>query len=136
MAQEDWAEEKKLGAAGNYPDSVGGQAKGLSVTNTEGSYQTGGASSNVGTAPSYVSSQYVDPGRPKGKNITEGGFDSDDSKNASWNSDIGTKKDPGRLAEAKFQRENAEAGFDAGMPRQKGVSGDNPYDDLGGDTQA
>lgn len=136
MAQEDWAEEKKLGAAGNYPDSVGGQAKGLSVTNTEGSYQTSGASSNAGTAPSYVSSQYVDPAGPKGKNITEGGFDSDDTKNASWNSDIGTKKDPGRAAEAKFQRENAEAGFDAGMPRQKGVSGDNPYDDLGGDTQA
>jgi len=136
QAEGDWAEEKKLGATGTYPDSVGGQAKGLAVENTQGSSQTGGASSNAGTAPSYVSSQYIDPSGPKGKNLTEGGFDSDDSKNASWNQDIGTKNDPGRLAEDKFERQNAEAGFDAGAPRQKGVTGDNNYDALGGDTQA
>ena len=136
QAEGDWAEEKKLGASGTYPDSVGGQAKGLSVTDTQGSYQTGGASSNAGTAPSYVSSQYVDSSGPKGKNLTEGGFESNDSKNASWNQDIGGKNDPGRLAEDKFERQNAEVGFDAGQPRQKGVTGDNNYDALGGDTQA
>lgn len=83
-----------------------------------------------------MSSQYVDAGGPKGKNITEGGFESNDSKNASWNSEIWTKNDPGRLAEDKMQRTNADAGFDAGQPRQKGGSGDNTYDNLGGDTQA
>ncbi|TVY31112.1 hypothetical protein LHYA1_G000052 [Lachnellula hyalina] len=136
QAEGDWAEEKKLGGTGTYPDAAGGQAKGLAVTNTQGSYQTGGASSNAGTAPSYVSSQYVDGGGPKGKNLTEGGFESNDSKNASWSQDIGGKNDPGRLAEQKFERQNAGAGPDAGHPRQKGVSGDNTYDALGGDTQA
>lgn len=137
QAEGDWAEEKKLGGTGNrYPDAVGGQAKGLAVTDTQGSYETGGASSNAGAAPSYVASQYVDGGGPKGKNLTEGGFESNDSKNASWNQDIGGKNDPGRLAEQKFERLNAGADSTAGQPRQKGVSGDNSYDALGGDTQA
>ena len=107
------------------------------MENTEGSSQTGGASSNAGTAPSYVSSQYVDPSGPKGKNLTEGGFDSNDNKNASWNQDIGSKNDPGRLAEDKFEKQNAQAGFDAGGgPRQKGVTGDNTYDALEDNSQA
>ncbi|TVY82337.1 hypothetical protein LSUE1_G002496 [Lachnellula suecica] len=130
LAQDDWAEEKKLSS------SLGGQAKGLAVTDTQGSYETGGASSKAGTAPSYVSSQYIDPAGPKGSNLTEGGFESNDKKNASWNSDIGGKNDPGRLAEQKFQSANADVGDSAGMPRQTGESGDNTYDALGGDTQA
>ncbi|TVY15224.1 hypothetical protein LARI1_G005434 [Lachnellula arida] len=135
QAEGDWAEEKKFGGAGTYPDAAGGQAKGLAVTDTQGSSQTGGTSSNAGTAPSYVASQYVDGAGPKGNNLTEGGFESNDSKNASWNQDIGGENDPGRLAEQKFERQNAGVGS-AGQPRQKGVSGDNSYDALGGDTQA
>jgi len=133
MAQEEWGQEKQLGS---YPDSVGGQAKGLAVSNTQGSYETGGASSSAEPAPSYVNSQYVDSGKPKGKNLTEGGFESDDKKNASFTSDIGDENDPGRLAEAKMQRENADAAGDAAMPRQKGMTGDGQYDALGGDTEA
>lgn len=83
-----------------------------------------------------MNSQFVDEGGPKGQNLHEGGFESYDSKNASFNSEIGGKNDPGRLAEQKFQRDNAEGSGDAGFPRQKGVSGDNTYDTLGGDTSA
>jgi hypothetical protein len=73
---------------------------------------------------------------PKGKNLTEGGFESDDSKNASFNSDIGSKNDPGRLAELKMQKQNADAAGDSAMPRQKDIKGDNAFDALSGDTNA
>ena len=75
-------------------------------------------------APSYVSSVKSDPaqtGKPKGKNITEGGFDSDPSNNASFNSEIGTENDPGRVAEQTFQNTTQSASGGAG-PRQKMVS--------------
>lgn len=136
MAEEDWAEEKKLGAAKSYPDALGGQSKGLAGEDTtgSGSYSTGGFSSDVGTAPSYVNSQYVDEGGPKGKNLTEGGFEGN-PKNASFNQDIGGRNDPGRLAEQKFQRDNA-AGGDAGMPRQEGDIGENVYETLDRDRSA
>ena len=106
------------------------------MENTEGSYQTGGATSAAGIAPSYVNSQFQDVAGPHGKNLTEGGFESTDSKNASFNQEIGTKNDPGRLAEEKMFRANADAAGDAAMPRQKGMTGDNEYDALGGDTPA
>ena len=122
--------------ATSYPAGAGGQSKGLAVENTEGSYQTGGATSSAGTAPSYVNSQFQDKAGPHGKNLTEGGFESNDSKNASFNQEIGTKNDPGRLAEEKMFRANADTGGDAAMPRQKGTTGDNEYDALGGDTPA
>jgi len=137
MAEEDWAEEKKLGSGStSYPDAAGGQSKGLAVEDTRGSYETGGSSSNAGTAPSYVDSQGVDVGGPKGKNLTEGGFESNDKNNASFNSEIGSKNDPGRAAEAKFQRANADAAGDAGFPRQKGTTGNSAYDTLDPETQA
>lgn len=68
--------------------------------------------------------------KPKGKNITEGGFDSD-APNASFNGEIGGKKDPGRVAEAQFQKSNAQSGGDvAGGPKQSGLSGGSPYEAL------
>ncbi|KAI9869910.1 MAG: hypothetical protein M1830_004934, partial [Pleopsidium flavum] len=96
--------------------------------------QTGTSSDkpqHVDLAPSYVQSAHPTSGKPKGQNITEGGFDDDPSKNASFNSDIGDENDPGRAAENKFQREAAEAGADAGGgPRQKAITGDGQYDLL------
>jgi len=136
QAQEDWAEEKKLGSAGTYPDALGGQAKGLAVENTQRSGTGGSNSGNGATAPSYVSSQYIKDDKPKGQNLTEGGFDSNDSKNASFTTDIGSKNDPGRLAEQKFQRENMQNAGDAGFPRDQGAPGGTTYDALGGDTAA
>jgi len=134
LAQDDWAEEKKLGAAStSYPTAADGQSKGLAVEDTRGSYQTGGATSNGGTAPSYIDSQYVDAGGPRGKNLREGGFESRDRDNASFNSEIGSKNDPGRAAETKFQRINANS---AGVPPQeKGITGDSHFEPLNRDAE-
>lgn len=128
LAQDDWASER------SYPDALRGQAKDLAVENTQSSYKTSGASSNTSTAPSYVNSQYADRGGPKGQNLTEGIEGT--PKNASFNQDIGGRNDPGRLAEEKFQRQNADGSYNAAMPRQQGTTGDNTYDTLGGDTSA
>ncbi|KAL4895840.1 hypothetical protein BDV59DRAFT_173242 [Aspergillus ambiguus] len=92
---------------------------------------------NAGQAPSYVSDVTGDLGskKPKGKNLTEGGFD--DSNNASFNTDIGSKNDPGRYAENTFQRYEAESGPDAGGgPRQKGVDSGHWYQHLQSDQRA
>lgn len=122
MATEDWAEEKKLGVTGSYQKDAGNP----NVQST----------SSAGVAPSYVSNQYQSGGNPKGKNLTEGGFESNDAKNASFTSEIGSKNDPSRLAEQKMQRENAQSANDAGFPRDKNTTGGTPYDALGGDTAA
>jgi len=134
MAQEDWAEERKVGSgATSYPNAAGGQSKALAVEDTTGSYQTGGNTSSAGTAPSYVNSQGRDESGPHGKNVTEGGFESNDRKNASFNGDIGGKNDPGRAAISGFQRANAEGG--GVPPKQAGGLGESGYDVLG-DTEA
>ncbi|KAH7356885.1 hypothetical protein BKA65DRAFT_474678 [Rhexocercosporidium sp. MPI-PUGE-AT-0058] len=137
LAKEDWAEEKKLGASSSsssYPDSVGGQS-GSSGTGTK--TETGGSSTgNAETAPSYVISQFLDTGGPKGRNLHEGGFESRDANNASFNSEIGSKNDPGRLAERKFQTQNAVVDLEAGVPTQKGDLEGNTYDTLKRDASA
>ncbi|KAI9830854.1 MAG: hypothetical protein M1826_004283 [Phylliscum demangeonii] len=69
------------------------------------------------TAPSYVKADVTDRlphAKPKGANLIEGGFDSDDTKNASFNSEIGTENDPGRLAELKFQKITTGTALDGG----------------------
>lgn len=137
IAKEDLAEEKKLGSGStSYPDAIDGQSKGLAVEDTRGSYKTGGASSNAGTAPSYVDSQYIKVGGPKGRNLTEGGFESSDRNNASFNSEIGSKDDPGRAAELKFEKVNAVSAGDAGFPRQREITGKTTYDALDPNAQA
>ncbi|KAL3427137.1 hypothetical protein PVAG01_00646 [Phlyctema vagabunda] len=120
-----------------YPSGLGGQSKGTTVTDTtrgsdpnlggEGRGNLGG--SHVDEAPSYVNSQYIDAGKPKGKNLTEGGFSDDDGKNASFNGDIGGKNDPGRLAEQGFDRSNAAVDNVAAVGTGKTDGG--KYDTLG-----
>lgn len=90
------------------------------------------ASGSTGTASENIASVYSETtpaGKPKGKNITEGGFDDDPSKNASYTSEIGSENDPGRVAENAFQRQTgAVAG--GGGPRQKDITGQGQYDVL------
>lgn len=129
------------GSAGAKPDSGSSDQQKSSDSHSSGG-QSGDSTtaqsssgSSAGAAPSYVSSVVSDAGKsgkPHGKNITEGGFDSDDSKNASFNSEIGGENDPGRAAENQFQRQTLESGNDAapGVPRQKGVSDDGQFDVL------
>jgi hypothetical protein len=131
MTQEDAAEEKHGASGSSYPDSLGGQSKATAVTNTTGSSETGGATSNAGIAPTYVNSQRIKyNGGPHGKNITEG-FEG--GKPVSG--DIGSKNDPGRLAEQRFATVNATADLGT-VPKQQGVSGENEYDALERDTSA
>lgn len=95
-------------------------------------------SSDVPVAPGYIASvtgQPTQSGKPKGKNLTEGGFDdTDDSaaNNASFTADIGTENDPGRTAEQGFQHANA-AVAGGGGPRQSEVTGKGQYDVLEGE---
>ncbi|MCJ1462140.1 hypothetical protein MMC07_000740 [Pseudocyphellaria aurata] len=94
--------------------------------------------SNAAVAPSYVAGVTAQPtqsGKPKGKDLTEGGFDDvDDSaaNNASFTADIGSENDPGRAAEQGFQRTNA-AVAGSGGPRQSEVTGKGQYDVLEGE---
>ncbi|MCJ1359365.1 MAG: hypothetical protein MMC33_009367 [Icmadophila ericetorum] len=137
-----------------YAEATGGQGKFSGVHNQDGYYGgpsdggvaassaggtsgtsaagggsvSGSGSSSVDPAPTYVTSQYVDPGKPKGKNLTEGGFDSDDKNNASFNADIGSENNPGRAAELNFQKQAA-SNVGSG-PRQSEIIGDGQYDVL------
>ncbi|EED21497.1 conserved hypothetical protein [Talaromyces stipitatus ATCC 10500] len=141
-----------LGGQGNYPGThlpesgyAGGstQAKrDMGIGGHQHQYNTtehaqaggSGSQSNAGTAPSYVTPvvQNVGNTKPHGTNIKEGGFDSDPKKNASFNSDIGTNNDPGRLAEQKFQKYTAESGANAAYTNPT-VDANQPYGVLGSD---
>ena len=72
--------------------------------------------SNVVSAPNLS-------GKPHGKNITEGGFDSDDKNNASFTSEIGSENDPGRKAEGDLQKVAQSASGGTG-PRDGGKGGE------------
>lgn len=78
------------------------------------------------TAPNYITPVISHGGKPKGKNLTEGGFDEDPSNNASFTAEIGSKNDPGRVSESIFQRQAESVAGDGG-PRQGGVSGEGQY---------
>lgn len=92
------------------------------ITSGSGSSNTDAETgSGAGVAPSYVNSQFVDSSGPHGKNLKEGGFDSDDSKNASFNAEIGSAEDPSLRAEEKFSKENSGQAGASGMPGQGGA---------------
>ncbi|KAI9697755.1 MAG: hypothetical protein M1836_004431 [Candelina mexicana] len=150
LAQSDWNETSKLKSAeqlsqdqtssksnlGNMTHSTSGSGADTHTSKTSNESIAAGSNIQGSTAPSALSSttnQHAKESKPKGKNITEGGFDDDPGKNASFTSDIGDNNDPGRAAENKMQREVAESGPDAGGsgPRQKGLTKDGQFDALG-----
>lgn len=106
-------------------------------------YTPGGSGGNPDSsasdaAPSYVNSVQSQGGssaKPKGKNITEGGFDDDPSKNASFNSDIGTEDDPGRQAENDLLRKS-QAVSGSSAPRQNMGEGEKSQYDVLKDDQS
>jgi len=69
--------------------------------------------------------------KPKGANLTEGGFEGDEP-NASFNTDIGSDNDPGRAALNRLQRQTHESALDAGAPTRQGEvqQGTGGYDPL------
>ncbi|KAF2817370.1 uncharacterized protein BDZ99DRAFT_493202 [Mytilinidion resinicola] len=144
-AQEEWSETSQLNAgrglgkdAGRGPsyNTPADDARNNSGTGTGEYNTTTGGSGGVDQAPTggYAGSAELgrDQGefKPHGKNITEGGFDSG-APNASFHQEIGGSKDPGRLAEAKFENQNAQSGYDGGSgPRQSEVTGEGQYNTL------
>ncbi|KAL8913739.1 MAG: hypothetical protein Q9171_001473 [Xanthocarpia ochracea] len=121
--------KREVGESGYAPSGIrGGAAPGSS----DDSGESNTSSSKADPAPGYVASVYSEPaqtGKPHGKNITEGGFDPDDSKNASLTSDIGSKDDPGRAAEEQFQTAAQTSAGGKGQP-QFGLTKDGQYDVL------
>lgn len=102
-------------------------------SNTNNEAQTSSSSSNAAQAPGYVSSVVSQPsqtGKPHGKNITEGGFESDDKNNASFNnSEVGGENDPGRAALQQFQNTTQTSAGGKGEQQYK-ITGDGQYDKL------
>lgn len=143
-AEASTGDKKEGGAETSTGGEAGSGAKGQGRTGGDGGSASaegdagGEAKADIhqgDTAPSYVHSTHGAGGKPKGKNLTEGGFDEDDvSKNASFNSDIGDENDPGRGAEHKFAKDNAQSRAGSG-PRQKEVTGDGQYDVLEDDQE-
>ncbi|KAL9002628.1 MAG: hypothetical protein Q9188_004463 [Gyalolechia gomerana] len=125
--------QQEVGGSGYTPSGMRGGAApagaGDDDENTTGDKST---SSKAEAAPGYVASVKSVPaqtGKPHGKNITEGGFDSDDSKNASFGAEIGSKDDPGRAATEQFQT-TAQTSAGGKGARQGKVTGDGQYDAL------
>lgn len=77
----------------------------------------GQGTSHGGAAPTYVQGgrgEFSDGTfKPKGSGLQEGGFDAG-APNASFTADIGSRRDPGRVAEQQFENRNAHSGNDAG----------------------
>ena len=90
----------------------------MSGTNTPGGGVGDTASGRPSAAPHYVDTVLgnFSASKPKGKNITEGGFDFDKAENASWTSEIGSQDDPGRRSEINFEARNDENPAQAGAP--------------------
>jgi hypothetical protein len=135
MAQEEWSENAQLNAGRGL-----GKKEGVGPTyNTTGSSTSQSRSGRsgddprtaVGAAPSGQPTFESDL-KPKGRGLKGVGFD-DGAPNASFNNEIGGRNDPGRVAEQKFQRENAESGPDAGGagPRQGALDKENLYNAVG-----
>lgn len=140
QASEEWSESAQMNAGAglgkesgvgptfNTGGTLGGASGGVSdTTNQSSSYDTGNAAPAPG-AQDHPAPVMGDDFKPKGKNITEGGFDSD-APNASFNTDIGGKDDPGRVALEQMEGENTPFAGGAG-PKQGEVSNDGQYDVL------
>jgi len=113
-----------------YAEGAGGQPDFPGKTSAEG--YVGGSTDeksgvhDVDTAPSYVTTLASEnTGKPKGKNITEGGFDGEAD---SGFAEPGSEEDPGRASLQGFQ--NQQAATVGSGPRQGKVTGDGQYDML------
>ncbi|QDS75904.1 hypothetical protein FKW77_002633 [Venturia effusa] len=126
LATEEWGESASLSAS-------------KSLNETKGQYNTVGGTGSahtVGTAPSAQSIDVRKGEMPKGKNLTEGGFDQGAS-NASY-ADVESGRNPSRLAELEFEKRNAKGLVSEGSmgSRVGGVTDKGQYGNLGNDESA
>ena len=99
------------GNLGATPDARNVSSSGASAGASSGPSAGAGVRPYVDEAPTSQSG-ILPPGssKPKGKNLTEGGI----PETKTFTGDVGGPNDPGRLAEQKFQRDNANTEFGAG----------------------
>ncbi|KAL2855873.1 hypothetical protein BJY01DRAFT_203932 [Aspergillus pseudoustus] len=119
---------EKLSQSSNKASQSKQQSSGTGARASGSGYQTRSA-----TAAQQKQQQYstAAAGQGSGK---QGDFPSDPKYNASFNSEIGSEDDPGRLAEQKFQRREAETVAGAAAPSQKKGAGDGSwYEPLSSD---
>lgn len=121
--QQEWSEQSQLNAGIGLGKDAG-RGPTYNIPDASGA-------SNVDVAPTAFSAGklHEKDQKPKGKNLTEGDIP-DNAPNASFNGEIGTMKDPGRVAEQHFQRLAQQSGVDATAPKDKSVTGDHPYSAL------
>ena len=132
------------GAAGSTAKgrSTGSTSTGGATGNSTGGSTGGSAGGSGGTsggaqrdaAPGYVASVVRGgDGKPKGANLTEGGFEGEAQNN---DYEIGSEKDPGRAALQGFQASNARAAGDVGATQKNFDGGSREYESLKRDEQA
>ncbi|KAI9931913.1 hypothetical protein ASPWEDRAFT_27803 [Aspergillus wentii DTO 134E9] len=124
-----------------YPEALGGQGDYPGAHLSQSGYVGGptAAKQELRQEHEYSASQKPSqPSQATGSGYGRGDeFPNDPKYNASFNSDIGSRNDPGRGAENKFSSTNYERGLDAGQgPRQKGVDNQQPYEALQRDQRA
>lgn len=134
LASEAWDETAQLNAGSRlgksagigptYNTPSGGDQGGFNDVTNQQDYGSG----NAAPAPGYVAASGDFNAQPKGKNLQEGGFDSD-APNASFTTDIGGKKDPGRVGLQNIEDNNAPFAGGAG-PRESQITDDGQYDNL------
>ena len=140
---EEWNEQgmlnsslgrKDVGAGPTYNTAANEGAGVVDQTNREQMYGTGNAAPAPGYA-AYPASQMGSSENtfmPKGKDLTEGGFDAD-APNASGTTDIGGKNDPGRYGLQRIEQENTPYAGGAG-PTEDNLTKDTKYDALSNET--
>ena len=117
-ASEEWSESASLSAGRNLSsETTTGTATSHLVSGADIADTTNQASTGAAIPPSVA-------GGPKGKNVTEGGFDGNE-REAKFDVEPGSKEDVGRHA---FQPDVGVAGGEG--PRQGQVSGDGQFDGL------
>ncbi|KAF2203215.1 hypothetical protein GQ43DRAFT_438985 [Delitschia confertaspora ATCC 74209] len=123
-----------IGGSGNAPGAVVTSSN----TTSSSSGQTSNASAQGGAAPTgthvgTAGSARHDAG-PKGKSLKEGGDIKGNEPNASFNSDIGTQDDPGRVAENAFAKRNTQSAHDTALQGAKDSGkSEGVYDKLNSD---
>lgn len=128
LASEEWSESSKVHAgvelgkgpafsASSSASSGGGGAGGV-VSGDQVADTTNQSSTGAAIPPSVA-------GGPKGKNVTEGGFD-DSAPHAKFDVEPGSKEDSGRQA---LLGTDVPVSGGAG-PRQGAISGDGQFDNL------
>lgn len=126
LATEEWNESASLNASRN-------------LNETKGEYNTVGGTGSahtIGTAPSAQGRDGSKGEQPKGKNLTEGGFD-EGASNASY-VDVESGRNPSRFAELEFERRNAGGLVSEGSmgSRVGGVTDKGQYGNLDRDESA